>query len=105
MLKRYQVLLPDWLEEYVIHIAERFDLSFSEIIRAQICLSVLLGMQYYHPEYKPAINLEQIFTSEFAQAPEDVDRAEAHRRISQLYHETRKAVEYRLSREKKKRNF
>ena len=41
MLKRYQVLLPDWLEDNIKEIAEIFDLSFSEIIRLELCFAIL----------------------------------------------------------------
>ncbi len=41
MLKRYQVLLPDWLEDYVKLLADKYDLSFSEIIRTIICNWIL----------------------------------------------------------------
>lgn len=41
MLKRYQVLLPDWMEEYIKYLVDKYDLSFSEVIRGEICIAIL----------------------------------------------------------------
>ena len=55
MLRRYQVLLPDWLEEYFKKGVEIYGFSFSEIIRLQICFSILAQIPAMHPEYKPKL--------------------------------------------------
>lgn len=101
MLKRYQVLIPGWLEEYIENLVQTYDLSFSEIIRLQICFSILYLIPTLYPEYKPGLSVQEIFKQrkEFGQnkLPED----EMHRTISKIYFEARKAIEYRLSKEKK----
>jgi len=100
MLKRYQVLLPEWLEEYVKIMANKHDLSFSEIIRAELCFSVLSVINHLYPEYKPGLNLEEILNKIKFEIP-DAEREDIHRIISKIYFETRKAVEYRMNKEKK----
>lgn len=55
MLKRYQVLLPDWMEDYIKFLVERHDVSFSEIIRAELCFSFLNTIIKLCPEYKSGI--------------------------------------------------
>lgn len=62
MLKRYQVLLPDWLEEHVKFLADKYDLSFSEIIRGEICFSTLSAVMHLFPEYKPGMTPEIILS-------------------------------------------
>lgn len=104
MLKRYQVLLPDWLENYIIYQTKMYDFSFSEIIRLQICLSTLQAMKYFYPEYKSGLVLEEIFTEESLISPENIDRNEILRKISKIYFETRKAIEYRMEKEKDRVN-
>ena len=94
MLKRYQVLLPDWLENYIIQIAELFDLSFSEIIRLELCFSILSSTKSFHPKYKMGITPIEILES--AHSQKEVREEEKHRFMSKIYFETRKAVEYRL---------
>lgn len=94
MLKRYQVLLPDWLENYIIQIAESFDLSFSEIIRLELCFSILSSTKSFYPKYKMGITPKEILESAFSQ--KEGKEEEKHRFMSKIYFETRKAVEYRL---------
>jgi len=103
MLKRYQVLLPDWLEEYTMHLADRYNLSFSEIIRIQICFSTLSAVSSFYPEYKPGTTIREI--SKFAKEniESNLGREELNKLISKLYFETRKAAEYRLKKEKEQK--
>jgi hypothetical protein len=94
MLKRYQVLLPDWLENYLTQIAELFDLSLSEIIRLEICFSILSSTKSLYPKYKMGITPKEILES--AQDRKEREEEEKHRIFSKIYFETRKAAEYRL---------
>jgi hypothetical protein len=94
MLKRYQVLLPDWLESYITQIAELFDLSFSEMIRLEICFSILSSTKFLYPKYKMEITPKEILES--AQNKKEMTVEERHRLFSKMYFETRKAAEYRL---------
>ena len=94
MLKRYQVLIPDWLEKHLQYLCSMFDLSFSEIIRGQICFSTLNAILNLHPEYKPDIEPEEIMQMFKSQDKNKLDRSEMHRILSKIYFETRKATEY-----------
>lgn len=103
MLKRYQVLLPDWLEDNIKLFAERYDLSFSEVIRAEICVAILSAVPKVYPEYKPDLTHEEIMKKLLGKNADKMEREEVHRWLSKIYFEARKAVEYRMSKEKKKR--
>ena len=103
MLKRYQVLLPDWLGEYIKQLVDKYDLSFSEVIRVEICMAILSTVSAMFPEYKLGITPEEIFTKIRQQAEKGMERDEAYRILSKIYFETRKAIEYRLNKEKKLR--
>ncbi len=103
MLKRYQVLLPDWLEEYNMHLADRYNLSFSEIIRIQICFSTLSSVSSFYPEYKPSTTIQEISKLAKEIIESNLGREELNKLISKLYFETRKAAEYRLKKEKKQK--
>ena len=104
MLKRYQVLLPDWLEDYHKFLVERYDLSFSEVLRIALCIEVLTMVPLLYPSYKPGINPETISKLIKRKLIEEIDQDEMHRFMSKIYFEARKAVEYRLAQEKKKKN-
>jgi hypothetical protein len=103
MLKRYQVLLPDWLEDYTRHLVDRYNLSFSEIIRIQICFSTLSAVSSFYPDYKPGTTIQEISNLAKENIESNMGREELDKLISKLYFETRKAAEYRLAREKKQK--
>ncbi len=100
MLKRYQVLLPDWLEDYVKYLTEKYDLSFSEVIRAEICSSILSSVSYQFPDYKPELTFGDIL-KKIKKDVDKLEREDIHRILSTLYFEARKAVEYRMKQDKK----
>lgn len=96
-MQKYQVLIPDWLEGYIKGLAERLDLSFSEIIRAEICYSILCHVIHFFPDYKPGITPADILDLIQSQFGKELEREETHKALSKIYFETRKAIEYRNS--------
>ena len=97
MLKRYQVLLPDWLEDYLKLGVERSKVSFSEIIRLEVCLGVLATIEELHPEYKPGLSLKDILSAIKSYAKQKPSKDNVSSFLSTIYFETRKAIEYRFS--------
>ena len=76
MLKRYQVLLPDWLEDYVQFLVNKYDFSFSEVLRAEICCSILTSVSVLYPNYKPGISIEDVLKLVKEDAQENMEREE-----------------------------
>ncbi len=103
MLKRYQVLLPDWLEDYVKLLADKYDLSFSEIIRTMMCNWILASVPNLYPELKLEITPEDICEMVKAEAYINMENEDIHRKLSKLYFESRKAADYRMTQEKKEK--
>jgi len=99
VLKKYQVLIPEWLEEYIRYLAEKYDLSFSEIIRAEVCFSILNTVTHFFPDYKSSLKPQEILEMMKDKLENDFEREEIHRILSKIYFETRKAVEHKLSKE------
>jgi hypothetical protein len=92
-------VLPDWLEDYLKHLVDRYDLNISEVIRLQICFAVMCMTEKLFPDYTLGITPDTL--SELPRArSEDLDREHLMRTLSKIYFEARKAVEYRLDREK-----
>lgn len=102
MLKRYQVLLPDWLEDNIKYYIEKFGLSFSEGIRAELCSAILATVPKQFPEYKPGIALDEIIDIIKQMQKKELKREKVNRLLSKVYFEARKAAEYRLAKEKEK---
>jgi len=104
MQKRYQVLIPDWLEKYIQWGVKKYGLSFSELIRLEICQAVLAMMHARYPEYKPGYTTEEFLEGinkfdEGKMGSEELDKI-----LSTIYFEARKAIEYRFAQEKIKKN-
>jgi hypothetical protein len=99
VLKKYQVLIPDWLEEYIIFLAEKHDLSFSEILRSEVCFSIICTIAHFFPDFKSSLKPQELLEMMEQKFSKDVEREETHRFLSKMYFEARKAVEYRLSKE------
>ena len=100
MLKRYQVLLSDWIEEYVKIVAEKYDLSFSAAIRINICLGILFTISIINPEYEQTLDKKELLEYSKKAAKGELEEEEIHRMMSQVLFEARKAVEYRSSQQK-----
>ena len=97
MLKRYQVLLPDWLEEYIKSGVVHYNFSFSEIIRLQMCFSILSCIEKLNPEYKAQVSVKDILDVITLSSEGKKDKEDLKRFISLVYYETRKAIEYRTN--------
>ena len=100
MLRRYQVLLPDWLEDYLKWGVKKYKLSFSEIIRLEICFSVLAMIDELHPEYKANVTMKDIISATRTFEKSNLTKEEINKFASRVYFETRKAIEYRTSKVK-----
>ena len=99
MQKRIQAVLPDWLEEYINFIADKYDISVSEAIRTQICLAIISMVSEVYPEYKSEFTTKNIFESVAQFNGDTIDREQFLKLLSKTYFEARKAVEYRLEKE------
>jgi hypothetical protein len=100
-MKSYQVLLPRWLERPIKKRVEQLEVSFSEVLRIQVCLAVLAFHSVLYPEYKPGIKLESFLNELKKFIHGNHDKEEILDLYSDIYYETRKALEYREKQEKK----
>lgn len=94
-MKSYQVLLPQWLESHIRKRVDVLDLSFSEIIRLQICISILAFQNIRYPEYETSMSLEYLSKLIKKMAKTDFERDEVLQFCSEVYFETRKDLDYR----------
>ena len=101
MLKRYQVLLTDWLAEYARFVSEEFDISFSEAVRILMCIGTLQAIKELSPKYKNKITVKHIVGTIRGEKDSKQREEITHKLISQAYFETRKAIEFRLTELKK----
>ena len=101
MLKRYQVLLNDWLADYIKFLCEKYDASFSEVIRLSLCMEYAYTITLSHPEYKTKLNHKKVVHEMDDLIKSERFLEENHKIISRTYFEARKAIEFALEKERK----
>ena len=99
-MKAYQVLLPHWLENHVKNRAELLDMSISETLRIQICVAVLSFHHVQFPEYETKMTVKCLSEILRMCLTKTIPRDEIHQLMSEIYYETRKALEYRYKNDK-----
>ncbi|MBN3038153.1 MAG: hypothetical protein JW869_01890 [Candidatus Omnitrophica bacterium] len=102
MLKRYQVLLEHWMADHVKDMAERYDMSFSEMLRCVLSIKIIELVEINCPKYKSNVNKKNLENSVKLGNLDKMDREKFHRALSKVYFETQKAIEYFYEQECKK---
>ena len=97
MLKRYQVLMTDWLAEYANFITEVYDVSFSEAVRVLMSLGAMAAITKLDPKYKPSVSIKKMLEKMRNTPPGKFKEEIFHHQLSELYHQARKAIEFRMS--------
>jgi len=98
MGKKFQVVLPDWMEEYLETIADQFDLTISELLRLELSLGFIFFVDYFYPQFKaPGLDEFGIPRADAVPSPEKLDREKMYKVLSRIYFEARKATDYHLS--------
>ena len=101
MLKRYQVLLEDWMVDHIKDMAGRYDMSFSEMLRVLLSAHTLELIELT-TRYKSKIDWKRHEKFVKAGNLDHMERSEFHKALSKLYFETQKAIENFYILEKKK---
>ncbi|MFC1704287.1 hypothetical protein ACFL1E_05875 [Candidatus Omnitrophota bacterium] len=104
MLKRYQILLNDWLADHIRAASEKYDISFSETTRLALCLQFMQLVNKVYPKYKPKVTEAEITNLILKRNKSKVIESDKqHKLFSKIYFETRKALEFWATQEKKKK--
>lgn len=97
MSKKFQVVLPDWMEEYLEALSKRFDLTISEIMRLELSLAFICFVNHYFPEYDgPSFGDLGIPIANESPSLENIDRERMHKILSRFYFEARKSIDYHM---------
>ena len=94
MLQRYQVILNDWQAEHYKMAAQKYDVSFSEMIRMALCLDIIYATRLAFPKYKSQINDKILKKSiKTHNISKTMSMGQFHSFLSKIYFEARKATE------------
>ena len=104
MLKRYQILMNDWLADFVKERAKGFDISFSETVRMALCVYYTLLLSQDCKECKTGMTMKKnaAATKRWLESPEPLE--EMHKAMSRVYFEARKAIECYQKQQKKEKS-
>lgn len=94
MLKRYQVLLNGWMADFIKEMSSAHDISFSEAVRLGLCVYYGSMISELYPEHKFEYSPKKIVGMIKKNMGTPRNEEEMHKTISNIYFETRKAMEY-----------
>ena len=103
VLKRFQILLPEWQEEYLRYISKKQNYSFSETVRIVLAEGILYMIPLLSPEYKTGTSKTKLAKILKEVAKLDSTKKQRNKFRSIIYFEARKAIDYRLSKTNQKR--
>jgi len=101
MLNRYQIMLNNWLSDYLKIIAKKYKSNLSEMVRISLCLSIgRLISQYCKCDFN--FNEKKLLEM-MKKFPPSKQEAKARKAlINNLYFECRKIIDCHLEKLKKK---
>lgn len=104
MLKRYQVLLNDWMADYIKFISEQYDWSFSEALRLVVSVEIIGWVSAMYPKNRSKLTEKELVarSKKWLKKPDTLEE-EFHKAISTIYFEARKSVEFYIAQETKKK--
>lgn len=102
MLKRHQILLFDWLGSYIKFISKKYKISSSEFIRAALCVYIAQTIARVYSTKKFGASEKERIQAIKKVLEGKTTEEETHKFIAASYFEARKAIEFRMRREKKK---
>jgi len=104
MGKKFQVVLPDWMEEYLQTIANQLDLTVSELLRLELSLGFIFFIDSIFAQFKaPNLEIFGIPKANAVQWLENLDRDKMRTILSRISFEARKATDYHLNANKKQK--
>jgi hypothetical protein len=97
MLKRHQILLEDFIVDYAKHNAQKYDISLSEAIRLALCVQYGNWISENYPQFKYPFTPKKLRQRGMGTYGKKRDLEKQHRLLSEIYFETRKAIEFALA--------
>ncbi|MDH4220961.1 MAG: hypothetical protein OEW23_19560, partial [Candidatus Aminicenantes bacterium] len=82
--KKYQVLLSNWMEDYLKFICERFDLNFSSVIRVYMCLGILFAISNTQLDYKIDLPKDELLKLSKKVSKDELLEEEIHQLLSKI---------------------
>jgi len=95
MLRRKQVMISDWLDDSIQYVSNRYDISYSEVIRVSVAYFLGGILAEADPKYKMSVSWKDI--AKLVEQSWDVkaDLEETRQVIYDIYGEAKKILKNR----------
>ena len=100
-LRRKQVMISDWLDDYMQELSKIYDVSYSEIVRAMLSYAFGSTVSQVHPEYKFSIDAERMANAAIERNDGKIDIEANRKLLADIYYEARQLIEQHLQELKK----
>ena len=96
MLRRKQVMISDWLDDFLHAASKRYKLSYSEIIRIATCHHMISVICERDPKFKMLTTTKQVAKNMKAYCKGTAGEVETRKMIADIYLEAKKILDIRL---------
>jgi len=95
MLVRHQILLDNWMADFLKQRARQFGISFSESIRKILCLHHIMLADAECGECRSDMSMEKYIemTKKWGNSVDKKSKQEMRKALSDIYFDARKAIE------------
>ncbi len=101
---RYNVLLSDWMDEYFQFLTKKYDMNMSSVIRTYLCMGILNHVERLYPEFESEIQSKAYAQFGKKTTQDKLTGEETYKLLSRVLFEARKAAEFRLAKERRKKS-
>ena len=104
MLKRKQILLPDWLDDYIKEISSAYNVSYSEVVRVMLSFSFGQVAAKLYPQYEFSIDVDRMIASSREHNNGEVNVEDNRKLRADIYYEAKKIIDDHIKTLKKINN-
>jgi hypothetical protein len=105
MLRRKQVMISDWLDDFVQYTAQKYDISYSEVLRLGTAYFLADVLSKADPKYKMKVTSKEISKVVYDGLEQCGDVEVTRKLIADIYHESKRILQARIEDVKKKNRF
>ncbi|MCA9400752.1 MAG: hypothetical protein KC713_03935 [Candidatus Omnitrophica bacterium] len=101
MLRRKQVMVSDWLDDFIIEISQHYNLSYSEAVRIMLSFGFAQVVTKISPDYSFSIDAQDIADASKERNNGKINPEIKRKLTADIYFEARNILENYLKKAKK----
>jgi hypothetical protein len=111
MLIRKQIMMSDWLDDYLNELSEVLHISYAELVRVVLCFGLCETLKETNPDYQMSVDVKKMAqVGHDSLLSTDLHREQVKQLIGNIYYDSRRILDEHKKRvksiraEKKKEN-